>query len=76
MLGAAVMVPVTAFAYRNLPTRPLFCGTVALFVLGSVVAALAPSFPVLLVGRIVQSLGTGMLIPIGMNITLEAAPRE
>ena len=76
MLGAAVMVPVSAFAYRSLPTRPLFCGTVALLVVGSVIAALAPNFPVLLVGRIVQSLGTGMLIPIGMNITLEAAPRE
>ncbi|MBQ9003699.1 MAG: MFS transporter [Eggerthellaceae bacterium] len=76
MLGAAVMVPVSAFAYRSLPTRPLFCGTVALLVVGSVIAALAPNFPVLLIGRIVQSLGTGMLIPIGMNITLEAAPRE
>ena len=76
MLGAAVMVPVSAFVYRSLPTRPLFCGTVALLVVGSVIAALAPNFPVLLVGRIVQSLGTGMLIPIGMNITLEAAPRE
>lgn len=76
MLGAAVMVPVSAFAYRSFPTRPLFCATVALLVLGSVVGALAPSFAVLLVGRVIQSLGTGMLIPIGMNITLEAAPRE
>lgn len=76
MLGAAVMVPVSAFAYRSLKTRPLFCATVALLVTGSVIAALAPNFPVLLIGRIVQSLGTGMLIPIGMNITLEAAPRE
>jgi len=76
MLGAAVMVPVSAFAYRSVPTRPLFCGTVSLLVAGSVIAALAPSFPMLLAGRVVQSLGTGMLIPIGMNITLEAAPRE
>ena len=36
MLGAAVMVPVSAFAYRSLPTRPLFCGTVALLVIGIV----------------------------------------
>ena len=76
MLGAAVMVPVSAFAYRSIPTRPLFCGTVSLLVIGSAVGALASSFPMLLVGRVVQSLGTGMLIPIGMNITLEAAPRE
>ena len=76
MLGAAVMVPVSAFAYRSFPTRPLFCATTALLIIGSVVGALAQSFAVLLVGRIVQALGTGMLIPIGMNITLEIAPRE
>lgn len=76
MLGAAVMVPVSAFAYRSFPTRPLFCATTALLVIGSVIGGLASSFAVLLVGRIVQALGTGMLIPIGMNITLEVAPRE
>lgn len=76
MLGAAVMVPVSAFAYRSFPTRQLFCATTALLVIGSVIGALAPNFTVLLAGRIVQALGTGMLIPIGMNITLEVAPRE
>lgn len=45
-------------------------------VLDSVIGGLAPNFPVLLTGRIVQALGTGMLIPIGMNIALEVAPRE
>lgn len=76
MLGAAVMVPVSAFAYRSFPTRQLFCATTALLVIESVIGALAPNFSVLLAGRIVQALGTGMLIPIGMNITLEVAPRE
>lgn len=76
MLGAAIMVPVSAFAYRSFPTRPLFCATVALLVMGSVIGAMAQDFAVLLIGRIVQALGTGMLIPIGMNITLEVAPRE
>lgn len=76
MLGAAVMVPVSAFAYRSFPTRQLFCATTALLVIGSIIGGAAPNFAVLLVGRIVQALGTGMLIPIGMNITLEVAPRE
>lgn len=76
MLGAAVMVPVSAFAYRSFPTRPLFCATTALLIIGSVVGALAQNFAVLLIGRIIQALGTGMLIPIGMNITFEIAPRE
>ncbi|MCD8316984.1 MAG: MFS transporter [Eggerthellaceae bacterium] len=76
MLAAAVMVPISAFAYRRIPTRPLFCGTCAFLVIGSIVAAVAPNFGVLLTGRVIQALGTGLLIPIGMNITLEIAPRE
>lgn len=76
MLGAAIMVPVSAFLYKSIPTRPLYLVTVGLLILGSVVGALAQTFAVLLVGRIIQSLGTGMLIPIGMNITLEVAPKR
>jgi DHA2 family lincomycin resistance protein-like MFS transporter len=76
MLGAAVMVPVSAFAYRSVPTRPLFVGTVAALVAGSVIGALAPNFAVLLAGRVVQALATGLLIPIGMNITIQTAPRN
>lgn len=76
MLGAAVMVPVSAFAYRSFSTRRLFCATAALLVIGSIIGGVATNFIVLLVGRIIQALGTGMLIPIGMNITLEIAPRE
>ncbi|MBP2642939.1 MAG: arabinose efflux permease family protein [Firmicutes bacterium] len=75
MLGAAIMVPVSAFLYRSVPTKRLYLITVSLLVVGSVIGALAMNFPMLLVGRIVQALGTGMLIPIGMNITLEVAPR-
>ena len=76
MLGAAVMVPVSAFLYKSIKTRTLFLTSVGLLIAGSIVAAAAPSFPVLLAGRILQSLGTGMLIPVGMNITLEVAPRK
>jgi len=76
MLGAAVMVPVSAFLYRSVPTKPLFLITTSFLIIGSIVGALAGNFTVLLIGRIIQSIGTGMLIPIGMNITLDAAPRE
>lgn len=76
MLGAAVMVPISAFLYRSIPTRKLYLFTVALLVIGSAVCASAGNFTVLLAGRIVQAFGTGMLIPIGMNITLEVAPKR
>ncbi|MDR3294491.1 MAG: MFS transporter [Clostridiales Family XIII bacterium] len=76
MLGAAVMVPVSAFLYRSVPTKPLFLSIVALLVVGSVVGGLAASFAALLVGRVIQAFGTGLLIPVAMNITLDVAPRH
>jgi len=76
MLGAAIMIPISAFLYRNVPTRPLFLSIVGLFIIGSVIGGLAASFPMLLTGRIIQALGTGLLIPVNMNITLDVAPRE
>ncbi|MDR3363767.1 MAG: MFS transporter [Clostridiales Family XIII bacterium] len=76
MLGAAVMVPVSAFLYRSIPTRRLFLFIVGILVVGSVVGGLAPNFAALLIGRIIQALGTGLLIPVAMNITLDVAPRH
>lgn len=76
LLVAAVFVPVANVLYHRFPTRPLFVTIVAIMVLGSVVAALAPSFGVLLIGRLLQAIGTGLLTPIGMNVTLAVSPRE
>jgi DHA2 family lincomycin resistance protein-like MFS transporter len=76
MLAAAVMVPVAAFAYRSFHTRTLYCSTVGFLIVGSAVGFLAPNFTVLLVGRVIQAIGTGMLIPLNMSITLDTAPRE
>ncbi len=76
MLGAAVMVPVSAFLYRKIPTKVLYLITVGCFIVGSIVCMFTNSFVVLLIGRIVQALGSGLLVPIAMNLTLEIAPRE
>lgn len=76
MLGAAIMVPISAFLYRRIPTKVLFLCTVSLFIIGSVVAGLSNSFIMLLIGRIIQALGSGLLIPVAMNVILDIAPRE
>lgn len=76
MLGAAIMVPVSAFMYRRVPTKILFLSTVACFIIGSLVAGLSTTFIVLLIGRVIQALGSGMLIPVAMNIVLQIAPKE
>ena len=76
LLVAAVFVPVSNVLYHRFPTRQLFVAVVAIMVVGSVVGALAPTFGVLLIARLFQAIGTGLLTPIGMNITLAVSPRE
>lgn len=76
LLVAAVFVPVSNVLYHRFPTRPLFVAVVAIMVVGSVVGTLAPTFSVLLIARLLQAIGTGLLTPIGMNITLAVSPRE
>jgi MFS transporter, DHA2 family, lincomycin resistance protein len=76
LLVAAVFVPVANVLYHRFATRPLFVAAVAFLVVGSIIGALAPSFGVLLAGRLLQAVGTSLLTPIGMNITLAVAPRE
>lgn len=76
LLVAAVFVPVANVLYRRFPTRSLFITVTAIMVVGSVIGALAPNFAILLIGRLLQAIGTGLLTPIGMNITLAVSPRE
>lgn len=76
LLVAAVFVPVSNVLYHRFSTRPLFVAVVAIMVVGSVVGAFAPTFGVLLIARLLQAIGTGLLTPIGMNITLAVSPRE
>lgn len=49
---------------------------VCLFIIGTVMAAVAPVFPVLLAGRLIQGVGTGIALPMMFNIVLEQVPED
>ena len=76
MLGAAIMVPISSFLFRKVSTKPLFLFTVLIMIIGSVMGAVAPNFTTLLIGRIIQAIGTGCLVPISMNLTMSVVPKE
>lgn len=76
MLVAAVMVPITGFLYQRFANRPLLLTAIALLLCGSLIGWFSPNFALLIVGRVVQAIGTGMVIPITMNLTLTVAPRN
>ena len=55
--------------------RPVFLGAVSLFALGSLVIALAPDFTTLLVGRAIQGIGGGGIIPTASAVIGDSLPQ-
>ncbi|MGC5078225.1 MDR family MFS transporter [Agrococcus sp. DT81.2] len=76
LLTMAVVIPTTGFLIQRFTTRALFGAALALFALGSLLAALAPGFELLLLGRIVQAGGTAIILPLLMTTTLTSVPPQ
>jgi EmrB/QacA subfamily drug resistance transporter len=77
MLAATVTVPLYGKLSDIYGRRPLFALAIVLFMAGSVVSGLAPSMGVLILGRVIQGLGAGGLIPLAMAVIGDLiAPRE
>ena len=75
-LVMGIMVLATASLIRRFPNRPLYLTFMGLFCLGLLLSAAAPSFSVLLIGRILQALGCGMLLSLTQVVVLSAYPSE
>ncbi|WP_217593669.1 DHA2 family efflux MFS transporter permease subunit [Cohnella sp. GbtcB17] len=76
MLVVGVLVPVTAILQQWFTTRKIFLSAMGLFFVGTLIAAVSPTFSVLLIGRIIQAIGTGMLLPLVMNVIMTIFPPE
>ena len=77
-LTLAVVIPTTGYIMQRFQLRSIFIASVGLFSLGTAIAAVAPGFELLLTGRIVQALGTAVLVPLLLttSIGLVAPPRR
>lgn len=74
MLVNGIMIPISAFLIEKFTTRQLFITAMSIFTLGTIVAGLAPNFEVLLFGRIIQSTGTGVMLPLMQTVFLMIFP--
>ncbi|MBU5442477.1 MDR family MFS transporter [Paenibacillus sp. MSJ-34] len=76
MLVVGVLVPVTAVLQQWFTTRQMFLSAMSMFFVGTVISAVAPEFGMLLAGRIIQAIGTGMLLPLTINTIMAIYPPE
>lgn len=74
MLTMAVVIPTTGFLLQRFTTRQIFLTAMILFCLGTLICLLSQGFPMLLVGRVVQAGGTGIMMPLLMTTMMNVVP--
>lgn len=74
MLTMAVVIPVTGYLLTRLPLRTVFTIAMVSFLLGTLLAAMAPTFLVLVLGRVVQAVGTAIMMPLLFTTVLNVVP--
>jgi len=76
MITMAILIPITAFFIDRFKTRTLMMSALTLFILGTFIALVAPSFSFLILGRVIQGMGSGVMIPLMQTILFLIYPRE
>lgn len=76
LLVLSLVITLSSYLKRNFTSRTLFLFSISCFILGTVLCYAAPSFMLLLLGRVMQGAGTGVALPLMFNIILAEAPKE
>ncbi|MGO3147337.1 MAG: MDR family MFS transporter [Leucobacter sp.] len=74
MLTMSIVIPMTGLLIQRFSTRALFIAAMTVFLIGTVIGAVAPGFGVLLIGRVVQAAGTAVMMPLLMTTITTVAP--
>jgi MFS transporter, DHA2 family, multidrug resistance protein len=76
LCASAVTATLTGWLRRRHGARRLFAGAILLFVLASVLCAIAPSRSALLFSRLLQGGAAGIILPLAQAILLDIHPKE
>lgn len=76
MLTMAVVIPVTGVLLQRYTLRRNFFTAMGLFAIGTAAAAFAPGFELLLAARVVQALGTSIMLPLLFTTVIQLVEPE
>ncbi|HFJ5243492.1 TPA: DHA2 family efflux MFS transporter permease subunit [Staphylococcus aureus] len=76
MLVNGILIPITAYLFNKYSYRKLFLVALVLFTIGSLICAISMNFPIMMVGRVLQAIGTGVLMPLGSIVIITIYPPE
>lgn len=75
-LVMGIVMPLTAFLIKKVPTKKLYISSILCFIAGELVCIIAPGFGLMMVGRVLQAIGNGVLTAMGQVIILTIYPQE
>jgi len=76
MIANAIFLPLTGWLERKLGRLGFLKIFITIFTTGSIVCATAPNLLMLIVGRIIQGVGGGILMPLTQSILLQEFPKD
>ena len=76
MLTLGIIMPMSGLLLQTFSTRKLFIGSVMSLIVGTLIAALAFNFEMLMFARVLQAVGMGLLLPLIFNTVLVIYPLE
>lgn len=74
LLTLGVLVPISSILMQRYTTRQLFIASLLFSITGTLISAIAPSFLLLLIGRVVQAAGTAIILPVMIQVVLLVYP--
>lgn len=73
-LTLGILVPITGNLMQKFTTRQLFIASLTLSIIGTITAALAPVFSVLIIARVIQAAGLAIVLPLTQNVIFTIYP--
>ena len=73
-LTLGILIPVTGILMQKFTTRQMFFTSITLTLIGTILAAVSPSFAFLLAGRILQAAGLAINLPLTQNVIFTIFP--
>ena len=76
LLVVGVMIPLSAFISRRFSAKSIFFFSLIIFLLGSIICYFSTSLVVLIIGRVLQAIGNGIIMPYVQILLLRTIPEE
>lgn len=76
MLIIGIVLPLSSLISKWWTTRKIIIFALVDFIVGAIISATAASFPILLTGRMIQGIGTGLILPLMFAVVMQIFPPQ